>query len=104
MVEISEHAKAGKRASVIDAPLLFESGIDKQCDFTIAVIASEQLRMERIINRDLITQEVAKMRIHAQKPDDFYTTRSTYVVTNDSDINELEEQLKTILIKENIFN
>ena len=103
MLKISEYAKGGKHAAVIDAPLLFESGIDEQCDFTIAVIASERLRIERIINRDLITEEAATMRIHAQKPDEFYTRRSTYTVTNDSDIDELNQQLKKILIKENIF-
>ena len=100
---LSEYKKAGKVAAVIDAPLLFESGIDKECDFTVAVISDENVRVDRIMSRDSITREAAEMRVHAQKSDDFYTSMATYSVTNNSDMKSLELQLEAILIKENLF-
>ena len=99
---LSDYKEAGKVAAVIDAPLLFESGIDKECDFTVAVISDEDIRIERIMKRDSITREAAEMRIRAQKSDDFYTSQATYSVTNNTDISALELQLEAILAKENI--
>lgn len=102
MSMISEYKEAGKPAAVIDAPLLFESEIDKVCDFTVTVISDEDVRIERIMSRDSITREAATMRVHAQNSDVFYTSRATYTVTNNSDIKALELQLKAILTNEKL--
>ena len=53
--------------------------------------------------RDGITEEAAKMRIDAQKSSDYYTSNATYTVTNNSDIESLNSQLKIILKKEAII-
>ena len=90
-------------AAVIDAPLLFEARIEKLCDFTIAVISDDKLRLNRIIERDGITEEAAKMRIDAQKTSDFYSSKATYTVTNNSDIESLNSQLEIILKKEAVI-
>ena len=51
--EIKHMVKLIKNQNVIiDAPLLFESGLDKICDFTIAVLADEKTKVERICKRD----------------------------------------------------
>ena len=39
---------------LLDAPTLFESGVDKMCAVTIAVLADRKIRLERIMERDLI--------------------------------------------------
>ena len=51
--------KADRAAVVIDAPLLFESGFNKNCDIIIVVIAELEKRLQRIIKRDSITREQA---------------------------------------------
>ncbi len=100
---LNKFSKQGLAAAVIDAPLLFEAGVDKMCDFTVAVISDEATRLERIVKRDNISSEEATMRIKAQKPLDFYTESTDYTVTNNADIHALNNQLEAILKKEKIL-
>ena len=72
----------GEGDIVIDAPLLFESGLDKKCDFTIAVLADCDIRLKRIMDRDNLSRDKAQMRINAQKPDEFYIKRADCIVNN----------------------
>jgi pantetheine-phosphate adenylyltransferase len=85
---------------VIDAPLLFESGLDTKCDVTIAVLARLNVRVKRIMGRDNITEEQALIRINAQKSDDFFIKSADYVVNNNGeDLTHAVVKLKTILRK-----
>ncbi|MCL2856477.1 MAG: dephospho-CoA kinase [Oscillospiraceae bacterium] len=90
---------AGAAVIFLDAPTLFESGIDRSCDKIISVIAPEVIRLERIVARDKLTQERALSRIRAQHNDEFYTSRSDYVIRNSGDPAELREQLNSIIDK-----
>ena len=79
-------AKSSLTPAVLDAPLLFEGGLDKLCDFTVSVLADEEVRLKRIMKRDSISPEQAKMRMDRQKLDDeFYRSHSTYIVVNNND-------------------
>ena len=99
---LNEHRLNGKKAVLVDAPLLFESGFDKECDFVIAVVAEEDARIMRIVKRDKISIEKAKLRIKTQLPDDYLSQRAKYVIKNDGEIAELE--LKVREIAEQILN
>lgn len=79
---INDMEKIGYRGVVIDAIALFESGEDKLCDFTVAVIAPRDIRLERIMKRDNITEEKALERINAQKDDSFFTEKADFVLWN----------------------
>lgn len=82
---------------VIDAPLLFEAELEKLCEFVIAVISeNKNLQVQRIIKRDGITEEQAKARLNAQKSNDFYTSKSKFVIVNNGELNEVEKQIKKI--------
>lgn len=71
-------------AVIVDAPLLFESGFDRECDFTISVLACKDTRRARIMIRDGITEDSANARLASQKPDDFYIERSDEIIYNDN--------------------
>ena len=59
----------------IDAINLLESGLDRLCDRTIAVTAPVELRVRRIMARDNITEQYARLRISAQRPDEYYRSK-----------------------------
>jgi len=88
--------KAGSKAVIVDAPLLFESGFDKDCDVIISVISDLDKRIERIIKRDKITFEQAETRIKNQKSDEFFIENSDYVIYNNSDYAVLYTQVSRI--------
>ncbi len=86
----------GKKAALVDAPLLFESGFDKECDFVIAVIANENIRMMRIVKRDKIPMKNAKLRIRTQLPDEYLSANSKFTIKNDGSISDLRTSVKAI--------
>ena len=49
-----------------------ESGLGELCDRTMAITAPLELRVRRIMARDGIDEQYARLRISAQKPDEFY--------------------------------
>ncbi len=93
----------GAVAAVIDAPQLFESGINKICNITIAVIADESVRFERILSRDGITEEYAKKRMASQKDDSFFISNCTHIIYNNGAEDELLEKAENFLA-DHIFN
>ena len=86
---ITELEQEGKDIVVLDAPTLFESGIDAECDFVISVIAPETQRLNRIVIRDHLSDEDARKRMASQHNDEFYTSRSQLVIVNDGDQHDL---------------
>lgn len=98
---LSEYKNEGKRAVIIDAPVLFESGFDKMCHFTVCVTAPYELKLERIISRDKIAKEKAEARLKNQLTDDELIRLSTYQIDNSNC--EIISQIENILKKENII-
>lgn len=87
------------RAIMLDAPTLFESGVDSLCDDTIAVIAQKQTRLERIMLRDSLSFEQATQRINAQHNDDYYKEKSDYLLCNYGDASSFLKCAKTLCEK-----
>ncbi|MBR5203144.1 MAG: dephospho-CoA kinase [Clostridia bacterium] len=79
---IEDIEEVGYRGVIIDAIALFESGLDALCDFKVTVIAPKEIRLERIMKRDNITEEKALERINAQKDESFFTSKADFVLWN----------------------
>lgn len=86
---VRQAAEAGAGAAVVDAPLLFESGMDRICDRTVAVLAPPKERLRRIRLRDGLTDTQAELRMGAQPSDDYYTARASTIIYNDGDLAHL---------------
>lgn len=85
-----------KTTAVIDAPLLFEAGYEKECNFTVALLASPELRLSRLTRRDDRTPEALRARMNAAPKDEFYSSRATYTIINDGDAENLRTAAKEI--------
>ncbi len=66
----------------IDAINLVESGLDRLCDRTLAILAPAEVRIPRIMLRDNISEEYAQLRVQAQKKDEFYQQHCTDALYN----------------------
>ena len=74
---------AGKpRLAAIDAIGLFEGGLAELCDVTVAVIAPEEARIQRLMARDGIDRDYAKRRIAAQKRAEWFREQCDYCLEN----------------------
>lgn len=93
--DIIDNSK-GKKL-LLDAPTLFEAGLDKKCDKIIGVIAPKELRQNRIIERDGIDAKTAQNRINSQKTDEFYKENCDYIIENSADLETLRTKVMTVL-------
>ena len=76
--QIADAEAAGMRGAAIDAILLLEGNLGGRCDVTVGIVAPAEDRVRRLIAREGITEEYARARIAAQKPDSF--TASTALI------------------------
>lgn len=93
MRRIESAKENGEALFVIDAPLLFESGLDKICDLTVAIVASREKRLERIMARDKIDLELAEKRLSSQLDEDELNRLANEVIVNDGSEEELAKAI-----------
>lgn len=88
--------------TVLDAPTLFESGLENICEKIVSVAADKEVLINRITVRDGITREEAKNRLDSQYDADFFREKSDMLIMNNGSEEELSRKInKTIcLIKE----
>lgn len=95
------HAEAERtdppvRAAVVEAPLLFEADTADRYTATIAVVAPDALRAQRVAARD---QAELERRERRQLPQLEKARRASFVVTNEGTREELRAQLAAILVR-----
>ena len=95
--EVLGYIAKGHENIVIDGATVIESGCAKMCDVLVSVVAEEETRITRIIKRDGISKNDAERRVSAQKPEEFYTENSDFVIKNDSTPAELERGVNSVL-------
>ncbi|MDB4533228.1 dephospho-CoA kinase [Vicingaceae bacterium] len=66
-----------------EAAILIESGAYKQVDKIILITAPKDIRVQRVIYRDNVSEQKVKDRINAQLSDEEKLTYSDFVITND---------------------
>lgn len=66
-----------------EAAILFESGSDKDCDFTILVFTPEDLRIKRVMERDQVSEKEVRTRIDKQMPEEEKRRRADFIIMND---------------------
>ncbi len=87
---------------VLDAPTLFEANADSKCDVIIGVVARKSIRLDRIMQRDGISKELALKRFNSQMSTAFFKERCEYIIENNDTCDEAKKRTLEIikLIKE----
>ena len=99
---LCEHAWNGGTLAAYDAIELIGSGLSQDCEATIAIVADEEKRIQRIMERDSISREYAKLRISAQKPNSYFAENCDYAVENNTDEENFVRKMNAVL--EEILN
>ena len=86
-----------KKAVFVSVPLMFEAGFEDIFDKIIFVSAPESLRLKRLMLRNNLTEEDALKRIRSQLPESNKICKCSYIIKNDSDIEQIIPQIKVIL-------
>jgi dephospho-CoA kinase len=98
-VDFENWLKANKNSPLIikEAAILFESGSYKDCDVIISISAPQEIRIQRVIERDLLTYEEVISRINNQWTDEMRNKKSDYVIDN-------QDVGKAIIQAEDVIN
>ena len=83
---------------ILDVPLLFESKLDKLCDYTIGVIAPKTEKIKRICKRDNLSEEKALQRLNNQENDEFYIKKCDFIIEN-VDNEKTAKRVNEIILK-----
>lgn len=67
---------------VLESAILFSSGLDREVDRTVAVLAPESLRIERTCRRDGADESAVRSRMAVQASDDFLRERADHCLVN----------------------
>ncbi len=98
--QLEAAADSGYPAAVVDAPLLYEAGMDAICHQVVAVLSPSEVRLQRIMTRDNIDEEAARRRMAAQPEDAFYCRPGVTVLHNDKDENSLRQRAKELWLSQ----
>jgi dephospho-CoA kinase len=88
----------GQRAkvTVLDIPLLFETGSDREMDATVVVRTSPEKQKARVLERETMTEEQFSGILAKQMPDAEKRARADYVIETDT-VEHAREQVLSIL-------
>ncbi len=75
-----------------ESAILFEHGGDKECDFTILVTAPQNVRIQRVIDRDARSKDQVLAIIQNQLPEKIKKAKADFVIEN-LDIQDTEKQV-----------
>ena len=81
----------------LDVPLLFEAGFDDMTTVTLVISSSTNNQLQRLMKRDGLTKPEAQARIDSQMPMSEKVARADFVIDNNGDLCELEENVEQFL-------
>ena len=85
--------------TVLDAPTLFESGLEDICGKIVSVAADKEILINRITVRDGITREEAKNRLDSQYDADFFREKSDILIMNNGSEEEFSREIKKTICR-----
>jgi dephospho-CoA kinase len=92
--------KTGAPVIAYIVPLFFESTAKMpEIEKVVLVSAPEEMRIARIMVRDLFPVHIAEQRIRAQLPDSAKIDKSDYVIKNDASLEQLESRAREVFEK-----
>lgn len=82
-----------EKIAFASVPLLFEAGFEDLFDKIIFVNANDEIRLNRLIERNSYTKDYALIRINSQMLQEEKTKRSDIIINNDKDLQELKSNV-----------
>lgn len=95
IIEDARQKMAGGGNFLLDAPLLFDAGLETWCDKVLCVTADDAIRIARITARDGISRESALARIKSQAAQEELVKKSDFVIENNG--SPLEQAVTAVI-------
>ena len=93
---IVKQIEAGDGIIVLDAALLFETGLDALCDEIWLVMAKKEEQLRRILLRDGLSRQAAERRVQSQGDYAQKRGKAKHIIDNSGSLGELEREVKRL--------
>ena len=94
---LDEQARKGVKIAVLDIPLLFETGADKDVDAIVVVTAPKSLQRARVLARANMTEQKFESILARQTPDEEKRRRADFIVHTDAGLEAARGEVRVIL-------
>ncbi|MGB7335821.1 MAG: dephospho-CoA kinase [Salaquimonas sp.] len=94
---LTEASDAGAKIAVLDVPLLFETGGEKNCDYVAVVTASAEEQRNRVLSRPDMTEEKFEKILSSQMPDAEKRSKADFIIDTSNGIEAARAQVLNIL-------
>jgi dephospho-CoA kinase len=84
-------------AAILEIPLLFETGAQKRCDYTLCVTAARTIQKTRVMNRPGMTEARFNAIVKRQLPDKIKRKMADFVVHTGKSYLDTKQQLAHII-------
>ena len=101
--EVLRRLESGPKLAAIDAIALFEGGLAELCHRTVAVTAPVEVRVQRLMLRDSISEDYARSRIAAQHDETWFLERCDHILENAGTEPEFREKCLAFLENSDII-
>ena len=98
--EVLRRLESRPKLAAIDAIALFEGGLAELCGVTVAVTAPAEVRVQRLMKRDSISENYARSRIAAQHDEAWFRQRCDWILENNG--TEMQFREKCLAFLENL--
>jgi len=90
-----EMAERKRGLVILDAPLLFAVGLNKEVDIAVLVTAPDRLKLKRLVD-DGLSREEAKRRLEMQEPDSKVWRKADFVLENKGSMAEMRRKTRAL--------
>ena len=101
--EVLRLLETAPKLAAIDAIALFEGGLADLCDLTVAVTAPAEVRVQRLMKRDNISEDYARSRIAAQHDETWFREKCDWTLENNGTEVQFREKCLAFLANPDIM-
>ncbi|KAF8093858.1 hypothetical protein N665_0376s0005 [Sinapis alba] len=87
----------GAKMIVVDIPLLFKAKMDKWTKLILVVWVSQETQLNRLMERDGLSEDDARNRVMAQMCVDLKRSKADIVIDNNGGLDQLHQQFDKVL-------
>lgn len=96
-IESAFNVYSDEKALFISVPLLFEVSWENMFDKIIFIKADDEVRLNRLIERNGYSKEYAKKRISSQQSQDDKISKSDYIIDNNGSKEEFTQKIEEFI-------
>lgn len=95
--QLDEFKKQHLPVVVLDVPLLFETGMDEECDLTVLAVVDQATQLKRLMKRDQISKMDAVKKISSQMSLKEKMQRADVIIDNNGTLEQTRSKVAELV-------